>query len=896
MAVHNVYGGTTKDIDDIPMGTHGDIINIWGNSTVIVNQTPKYIPGGMTIYDGTVHINGAGATSPINFWIGTSIDIGTKGNFYVSEGWWTVGTANGSPDFSINLQDYHHKTTTGGSRMLDVKTYVPSLRVEAGRNIGFSGGTTIGTLPQVSDWLYSAQRGGTNIGKILSMGTVPGDSTLGTFVVDTTSGTIQPNEVIQVRKLLDRQGPIFDILWEGTCTTNTLESNIYETWSNTAAGFLTGTSLKYIYRGYTFIDNIFVSPRNSSTGTFGNNIEGKIPYNNARILAPKVKLLSMFNSNINTYQSSLITGTAFRSHNPSGQGLGGSYFFRSLDIDTGVVDINGASFSNQTFFSTIYFRPQDLRLKSVYFASGINYDPKITRDIIKEADDINILIAHPPSDSGSYNVFKPGPNEEIKHFKIQTHELGTAPAVGRAKFIESIFHSIGNVAITGGIKIINSLSYGQLICSSAYNIFIRGLKMVRNLNASYINFIGISGLSNYIAGLENMYQVAPSTSTDIFSLPNVFCGIKIRACGNSKITEPAHVLRGRALYSGATLISGAVIDVARMYTTYPAATTTAAPGSLAGADIEYVVNCSIGTSSSVNADVNMAETLNKKVQGIRASRRNNMQYYTSANKRSVGAVLVNSFVDTFGTNQKGYIDCIMGNDYVLGSGSYNVFASKLYPTSQIEYTQPYFALGHTGFSGEVGVGYETSSAGILNPGQSRWSGGSSIIEFQYDTSGEGGTGFNGTWRDFWNPSLWTGISVDPNIGVKLKYRITNNSSTPTAEMYTIITKTEAPWNAEFDYLYPIDQQETVITLQNMVVGSRYYIYNQSTTNLLTSGVATSSTVTFTTNSINANNNDVLLVRVRYASDTTKYLPFETNSIITDYLSNIWVSQTLDTIA
>lgn len=96
------------------------------------------------------------------------------------------------------------------------------------------------------------------------------------------------------------------------------------------------------------------------------------------------------------------------------------------------------------------------------------------------------------------------------------------------------------------------------------------------------------------------------------------------------------------------------------------------------------------------------------------------------------------------------------------------------------------------------------------------------------------------------------------------------------------------------YLVPIDQTTTTIVLQNLVLGSRYWVYNNTGGALIASGVAASSSVTI--QQANLADGSTLKVRVRYASSIVKYQPFETLAITSSYFASVYVSQVVDTIA
>lgn len=133
-------------------------------------------------------------------------------------------------------------------------------------------------------------------------------------------------------------------------------------------------------------------------------------------------------------------------------------------------------------------------------------------------------------------------------------------------------------------------------------------------------------------------------------------------------------------------------------------------------------------------------------------------------------------------------------------------------------------------------------------------------------------------------------SINAAVGIKLKVRAKTNTAATTnlLQFIAIPTVTDATSQA---YQYPLDL--STITLSNVVVGSMYEIYNLTTTTTLATGTAGASTVAITAV---ASNNDTLRIRVRKASSGTKYIPFETQAIITNLSASVYVSQIEDLIA
>jgi len=303
MAIWTVYG-TTVDINDVmSTGTHLDTLSILNGGTVIVNTSPKFLINQIQITEGRFHINGAGATSPINICMyqGPAF-YGPDASFTSSKGWWTVGTAAGTANQVIDMSNYFFKDVTGGSQMTDVLSRAPGLWVESGQILPFTGGT--GSLPSENDYVYQIPyNGGTTWAPILSVGTSTGDPTQGTLTTKWFSGTFVSGSAIEIRKVVDMQGKVFDTSWRGTCGSPSLAPGTLAKWQN-----FENTGYNNALTQYTRNDVFsrgFIQRHDRTTGTFGDDTYGVIPQAGALIKAPIITL-----NYVDTFNQ-LITGTPF---------------------------------------------------------------------------------------------------------------------------------------------------------------------------------------------------------------------------------------------------------------------------------------------------------------------------------------------------------------------------------------------------------------------------------------------------------------------------------------------------------------------------------------------------------------------------------------------------------
>jgi hypothetical protein len=127
------------------------------------------------------------------------------------------------------------------------------------------------------------------------------------------------------------------------------------------------------------------------------------------------------------------------------------------------------------------------------------------------------------------------------------------------------------------------------------------------------------------------------------------------------------------------------------------------------------------------------------------------------------------------------------------------------------------------------------------------------------------------------------LTFDPNVNFYWKLRVTATSSSSSQYFSTI----HIPVTLDSSVLYPVAL--TTITLQNMIVGSKYYIYKNSDNSLIGQGTAAAATVVISDIPFDTAQN--CTVRVRKPG----YQPFETGVTTAEAGSSCWVAQVADTI-
>lgn len=242
------------------------------------------------------------------------------------------------------------------------------------------------------------------------------------------------------------------------------------------------------------------------------------------------------------------------------------------------------------------------------------------------------------------------------------------------------------------------------------------------------------------------------------------------------------------------------------------------------------------------------------------------------------------FYDTFISTTQGRIG-ILFNEPTTSSGAYvettsgvvefNANGAALLKDSgdQLVYTWPHYILGYTGLD-NVAPALNGTNTGNLT------------IEYDLDK----GAGFSGTWKTCNAANLSAETGISPSTGFKPKFRFTCSTAATNNAIngfYVTGTTTSA---AQADNLYPLDVVDVQLVMENVVAGSRYRIERLSDGLELFGGVAASTTVTINTQWLS----DIpVRIKIRNASGTPAYRPFDTQAIISNVGFNVFVNQIPD---
>lgn len=200
-------------------------------------------------------------------------------------------------------------------------------------------------------------------------------------------------------------------------------------------------------------------------------------------------------------------------------------------------------------------------------------------------------------------------------------------------------------------------------------------------------------------------------------------------------------------------------------------------------------------------------------------------------------------------------------DAAAGSG-FNGSGSVLMKsaTDELICTMPYYCLGVTGFANTAPTITATNS-------------GNHTFEFQYNI----GSGWNGTWLTL-NGANLSAITVDPAVGVKLKFRITvaTAASTNSLTSITLSTVTNAT-NRQIQY--PLPTTQNIGSVINIRSGSRIRVYNVTTATEIANEVVPGTTWSYVYEEGTAfTDGDIINIRLARCSGATAIVGYEATAV------------------
>lgn len=223
-------------------------------------------------------------------------------------------------------------------------------------------------------------------------------------------------------------------------------------------------------------------------------------------------------------------------------------------------------------------------------------------------------------------------------------------------------------------------------------------------------------------------------------------------------------------------------------------------------------------------------------------------------KSSTGTGYTESDVDDLRWNNNGSM-------YIVNAGGY------------ILYEWPHVIIGVTAFPSDGSVNIRGSGTGNFN------------LEYQINLlDGNGWTSLATL-----NHTNLSAHTIDPDVGFRFRVKISHSTGSTSDYLDRLNWTTTVDYD---NYQYPEDVVN--LTLQNIVDGSRYYVYNETTEKEIATGIQSGSLDIVIPDIPYNGVNETLLIRVRKGGGgLTDYKPFETNAVLTANGATVWISQVID---
>jgi hypothetical protein len=844
--------------------TNGDNLTISNNAIVTCTQTPSILMGRVIGDSGELFLDGKNISSGnlINFCgeYQEAIYLYFKGKLRVDGDWYSIGTTNGTDSQTFNLASYW-----GGS----LEDLIPAIWVETGRRIDFDNDS--GETPEIGDWLYKTSDD-LVMGRIVEV-----QSTY--VVVKFLTGSLADNDGIEIRKIVDNEGPDYQVSWTAqvaNASGDIKESGVYQEFANVIANSTSYISTFNHHLGGFVFEHTF----QSNTLTMGSSTGGGfVPPSGCDVRVPNVHFST---SDIANYTS----GDTYQ----DGSNLENNRYEISMSgagkVELSICNIGSAYFgtSGAYYFYAYYVGASVSLGSSGCLQKSLYYNCVIINDPFALASNPNSAIGIVDCGNGA---------DIIDCLVVQAYAYWMYLGVDTS----------ANVLIEKCISIIGGNTYGT-------NTYLFCYYVRRCENVTINNCVGISAdihsnakvlairdtnnatIRNIIAASSQDYQ-NPTLTTNAIAMENVkdvyLCGwktlgpagysvfyftdcnrIKFRCLGRIEAPDDMNN-KSRELFT----IRGSCVDVdiSRVWAENSAYDfLMPLPATVIGT---FVSNCSYDYDQSF--DIAGVDTLVKGLHAgsgdIGASDGINASY-----PGDIGIQIHDGFKsDTLGfivcilippSDNNNYINIVSGNPEFNGDGSLNMSNGDI-----IEVEQSYFSKGHISFTGNV---TSMLGAGNISWGTDEWT--NITVEFQYDI----GSGWNGSWLDARTTGNWTGISGISS-GIKLKYRFTATSDV--VDMFMFITETTTSIAVQEANLYSIDQTLVDLTItvvdknQDPISGVQTAIFRQDNgqqlmnedTNIL--GVATEEFV--------YSSDVAIIIRCRKSEDIDdpRYKPFSTTGTI-----------------
>ncbi len=782
----------------------GDNLTINNGAIITCTQTPSIIIDQVDINNGILKIDGENITSGNIIWFKGNnlqeINVNGQGKLQAIGDWHTIGTTDGTDSQVITF-----------SENPDV---IPMVQVETGRRLILD--NISGPIPEIDDWIYKTADEKV-MGRIVQI--VEETASTAIIIVKFLTGTLNDNDAVFVRKLIDNSGPDLQISFTANIDNtegDIKEAGVYQEFGNCVAN---GTS--YISGFHHGVGGfVFENQYQSTSLTFGSSAGatgGFKPPSGCNIRIPNVHFMSdTATGNNETERFQLITTNA-------GEidlkvcNVGSAWFgcTNASKFDAEFVgcnvDIGSNNAGSKTTFKNCVRCPDPIghatstryAFRGLDLISGTSIIDCL--GIMCESErcpigaETNIGVEVKGCISTLHIGAKWSTNSIYCYYFSRSQDVvfENNVAVGSD---HAEFDGMFNLNGTPKVKVKNF----KMCCSQA------GIEQTQEKNGILLSafsndceFIGLEFIGNATQG-NYMMQI-----TDCIN-------IKVRCMGQID-NKVSFGVDGERLVYLTGLCSN--IDLARLWGKDGIGGTS---GNVTVAPVTaknvLVQNCSMPYNSEIQLTGNDG-ILFKGVHGgsgnvsasdgwedlLAASYGHNIHdCFKSDTTGAIGLV----FITPSATINETTITA--GNPLFYKDGDLDMVNGDV-----IEFEQSYFMTGHTGFTGNF-----TAATGSSNLGNDEW--GNVSLAFQYQLKGGS---WNGTWLDVRTASNWTAITGDTEEGIKFKFQLTATGTQTSMSM--LLVETTTTLTAQQANLYPIDQNEITLTLTGIHDNTEIRVYKVS---------------------------------------------------------------------
>ena len=787
-----------------------DNIYIQNGAVITIDRSPASSLGNINIDDGDLFIDGANATNPIHIWGRKQKNLtpaGNSGRFISSTGWYThATTGDGTANQTLDMTDYWE----GAGGVGDFTDFCNGLWMEDTVQVSFSTPTVNIAAPAVGDWV-DLDNDKKVFGRVVAY-----DASAGTIQIEGFPQTLASGDVISVIKEQDVSGPQMKKVWQATLTSGeTLVTGVWMKMVNLTKQSDDSTPTRMNAKS----GQGFINVRFSNTITF----PFKVPRNGAHfrfnnITIGTVNDESAFDSQTPRWEAAEnnrydfnggFAGTVISKGINWGSGYPGATSMGSYTIeDSCASGALGNALGSRSLLTNCIFAQDysDATIKG----GKLNGLDSLQGMLVDDC----LLFTGSGTSQGTFRAQNMN-NVTLTNSTCVADWDATAP------------HAIVSVSTCDGAEISNNVLFGAVSFSA-----VRNFTCVNNrISHSPLQVPGEMTHSN------GRTLACYGNSSD-----GVFKSIRIDACGNQQICYttdcfrikyraigcPDHRIAFGARFQTALITAGSydTVDFSRVYTDQYTGTGTGNPekvinGSRTGnrvtcrnihghyqGEIEPGPNLQDWRSVTGGGDGGLNTTRGMEVDIVNTYGQIALDYFTSATTGNLAFTL----------REPSTLDSSMGNVSFTGDYFWDRRGRVgLYDGTVMEYEMPYYAIGHTGFTGDVTCRHSNTTA---NHGVNSL--GSNItLEFQYDLND--GNGYNGSWLSAATASNLTGITINPVNGIKVKWKLTNNDGA-LREFNGVLLETTTTTAAQEDNLWPIDQNFVNFTLTGLKANTEIRVY------------------------------------------------------------------------